>query len=253
MLPLVCLIAGCLAAVPPQALAQGAIRVDTIFKSVRPSLRIPYYLQVHGDTVVMIVGGPWLLRSVDRGDTWDSVQISGMSIQYQMPGNGLYIFGMVLSPTPIIFISRDGWTVTEDYPRERGVPGPAAPRGLYVHPLTPELTFLRTEFSGRFPNSDVHFLFWRRNDTTNWTEVPLPMHSLGSSRRIWLSFDFGRPERLWVTVNGEDWVHDDLEEEYYYSDDLGATWTQIPVSYPALIGMTVPHFVRNDSSSLCSG
>ena len=182
LLPLVCIMAVCLAGVPPQALAQGAIRVDTIFKAVEPRVKYPAYLQVHGDTVVWVVKGAdepgsWLLRSLNRGDTWDSVLLT-LPHQHQMPGNGLYIFGMVLSPTPIIFISRDGWTVTKDYPFDRGIPGTVNPRELYVHPLTPELTFLRTEFSGRFPNSDVHFLFWRRNDTTNWKEFPLPMHSL---------------------------------------------------------------------------
>ena len=70
----------------------------------------------------MIVGdaaelGGWLLRSLNRGDTWDSVLLT-LPHQHQMPGNGLYIFGMLLNPPYTMSISRDGWTVTEDYPRE---------------------------------------------------------------------------------------------------------------------------------------
>ena len=122
LLPLVCLIAGCLAAVPPQALAQGAIRVDTIFRSVEPRIKPLNFLQVHGDTVVMIVGdladpGGWLFRSLDRGDTWDSLRMTYPN-EPQMPGNGLYIFGMLSNPSYTMLITRDGWTVTKDYPSE---------------------------------------------------------------------------------------------------------------------------------------
>ena len=120
---------------------------------------------------------------------------------------------------------------------------------LFVEADSSNLMFLNCVQTGRFPNTEAHFLYYRTHADADWTEINLPRHSLGSSRRIWLSFDFGRAERIWITVNGDDYLYRNLPEEYYYSDDLGVRWSQITTAYPALIGMSTRDWGIGDTSS----
>ncbi|MBI2793572.1 MAG: T9SS type A sorting domain-containing protein [Ignavibacteria bacterium] len=235
--------------------AQVTVRVDTLFRWFPPSLRQINALQTNGDTVVFFSDDAdsdsmLVFRSTDKGDSWDSslhLFFGRYAPGMPFPGFGMYAGAFEPYPTAI-YLWRGGVNVTVNYPNSSGVPPDLSVRGFYVHPLNPELTYLRTRNSGTFPGFEFDFLFYRPSDDEPWSMLNVPAHTQGGSRRIQFDFDWGRPERLWVTINGDDLWQVGLPEESYYSDDMGVTWTQVANAYLTLIGLWRTDWGLGDTS-----
>ncbi|MBI2795023.1 MAG: T9SS type A sorting domain-containing protein [Ignavibacteria bacterium] len=235
--------------------AQVTVRVDTLFRWFPPNLRWINALQTNGDTVVFFSDDAdsdsmLVFRSTDKGDSWDSslhLYFGGYAPGMPFPGFGMYAGAFEPYPTAI-YLWRGGANVTVNYPNSSGVPPDLSVWGFYVHPLNSELTFLRTRNSGTFPGFEFDFLFYRPSDDEPWSMLNVPAHTQGGSRRIQFDFDWGRPERLWVTINGDDLWQVGLPEEYYYSDDMGASWTQVANAYLKLIGLWRTDWGLGDTS-----
>ena len=142
------------------------------------------------------------------------------------------------------YLTRDGINViidstSLDFLRDR-----LTPTAHYLHPLKLNETFVscHSSFSGPI-KIKADYWFHRDTDDGQWEEILIPSHSRGISREAFLNFDYSRPERLWVTIDGGyDGFGSYFEHDYHYSDDLGKTWVRVFHEIPTLMGMLKPDY-----------
>ncbi|MBK6761413.1 MAG: T9SS type A sorting domain-containing protein [Ignavibacteria bacterium] len=144
----------------------------------------------------------------------------------------------------ITYLTRDGINIIVDSAGLKFLPDRISPKAYYVHPLKLNETFVscHSSFSGPI-KIKADYWFHRDTDDGQWEEIPIPSHSRGISREAFLNFDYSRPERLWVTIDGGyDGFGSYFEHDYHYSDDLGKSWVRVFHEIPTLMGMLKPDY-----------
>jgi hypothetical protein len=233
-------------AAPEVAHAQGNWIVDTLFAEQRPFNKGGVSYVTHGDTIVGVwhipgdERGQMLMRSTDKGDTWDSIYHSSLYLSPQVPTMGL---GMAGIQNRVTYATRDGWSVNADSTGLRFLPDDIHPVRHNLHPFRLNESFVKCNFDG--PIQDIYADFWfhRVSDDSAWREIIMPRHSLGIARGADITFDYSNPDRLWLSIDGGfDQTGSLFEFDRYYSDDVGRTWTKVDHEIPPLMGMFKPGY-----------
>ncbi|MBS1561517.1 MAG: T9SS type A sorting domain-containing protein [Bacteroidetes bacterium] len=222
--------------------AQSRNDVDTVFRSSEPNDFRFLDFQISGDTIVGWVGNfndalakSWILFSTDAGNTWDSIPAPDSSVyQRQLPFQGICVIMLEYSTkTKRLFVSRDGKTFSHQSLLESGFPDVLIPERVLVNPHNSQELYLRGKtFDGSFD-----FMFKRSRDNGLWYEIKLPFHSENHGRSTRLDFDYSKPNRLWATIDGSRGRRYDFPDEYFYSDNEGESWIQVPTQIPVFMGV----------------
>ena len=231
------------------AAAQSFQKVDSLFRSEAPLAKTTGEVATFGDTILVvrrdmvIEEASWIYRSFDKGKTWDSLYFPLLRLNTQIPVMGAAMAGMSYGYTTT-YLTRDGINViidstSLDFLRDR-----LTPRAHYLHPLKLNEAFVTCRSSGPLSTMYADYWFHRDTDYGEWKEIPIPSHSKGrTARGAFLNFDYSRPERLWVTIDGGyDGIGTFFEHDYHYSDDLGKTWVRVFHEIPTLMGMLKPDY-----------
>ncbi|HLP27705.1 MAG TPA: hypothetical protein VK147_03630 [Candidatus Didemnitutus sp.] len=229
------------------AAAQNFQKVDSLFRSEPPFSVWIGDLLTFKDTLYLVRrlvnndSSTWIYRSYDKGKTWDSLYFPVLRLNTQIPVMGAAITGM---RNRITYLTRDGINIVVDSAGLKFLPDGLTPRAHYLHPLKLNEAFFTCRSSGPLSTMYADYWFHRDTDYGEWKEIPIPSHSKGrTARGAFLNFDYSRPERLWVTIDGGyDGFGSYFEHDYHYSDDLGKTWVRVFHEIPTLMGMLKPDY-----------
>lgn len=218
---------------------------DTIWVDDDSSIASPVYLRAYGDTVVLATSGQLdgtnLWFSDDRGNHWQSQKLKGYP-QGFMPGVGVHSGGVTLIEGigQHVWLYRGNELVYSDTVGKSGDMPPYTVRRIYIHPLRPEIAFLKCEvpvFQSYF--SEPTYI--RFSDSESWIPFKIPRSNFAGGYATTIEFDYSRTDRIWVSVNGSDYFNRDLPNENYYTDDYGITFHAVEVmasdTLPKIIGM----------------
>ena len=203
--------------------AQDYGRIDTIWTNERGT---PAYIRAHGDSI--IVGSVdndsvnEVVFSSNTGREWKSFPDDDVP-RPSLPGTGVYAVTISYEKRGYLKVYRGSDLVTID---TIGMEGDAIPyrfESVHVHPLRPHTIFLKCKYA---PTQLATFnpIYYRISDSSEWTPLKTPSSRYGQSRLVTLGFDYARPDRLWVTVNGSHFFDRYLPDENYYTEDLGETY-----------------------------
>lgn len=226
--------------------AQNLPKVDSLFRSEAPLGKTTGEVSTFGDTILVvrmdrvIEEASWIYRSYDKGKTWDSLYFPSLQLATQIPVMSPALAGI---RNRITYLTRDGINIIVDSTGLRFLPDRLTPEEHYLHPFKLNETFVKCHFSGPLSTMYADYWFHRDTDFGEWKEIPIPGHSKGTARGAFLNFDYSRPERLWVSVDGGyDGIGTFYEHDNYYSDDLGRTWVRVFHEIPTLMGMVKPDY-----------
>ncbi len=245
LLPIAALLLWCVNT--PNAAAQNFQKVDSLFKSEAPLAKTTGEVATFGDTILVVrmdrvmEEASWIYRSYDKGKTWDSLYFQSLQLRTQIPVMGPALAGI---RNRITYLTRDGINIIVDSAGLKFLPDGLTPRAHYLHPLKLNEAFFTCRSSGPLSTMYADYWFHRDTDYGEWKEIPIPSHSKGrTARGAFLNFDYSRPERLWVTIDGGyDGIGSFFEYEYHYTDDLGKTWVRVFHEIPTLMGMLKPDY-----------
>lgn len=217
------------------ATAQGVLKIDTLFRSVAPNIVNYEILGVRDDTVIIWTGGGTgfpnhtALHSTDGGRTFKEVTTIPTDYDSPRPRKGLSRARLYPNSSRSTFITRDGVNFVEQRVADY-LDVPYAHQYL-IHPTHPDTTFLIFQGEKSIWDNYREWLFYRFNDNDQWTPMKVPFHRQGYSRRLTVNFDYARPSRIYVSIDGEDWGSaggwNGTKYEFHMTDDWGETWTKL--------------------------
>ncbi len=225
------------------ATAQGVLKIDTLFRSVTPNIVNYEILGVRDDTVIIWTGSGTgfpnhsALYSTDGGRTFKEVTTLPSDNGAHRPRKGLSRARLYPNSSRSSFITRDGVNFVEQRVADY-LDVPYAHQ-YFIHPTHTDTTFLVYQGEKSIWDNYREWLFYRFNDNDRWTLMKVPFHRQGYSRRMTVNFDYARPSRIYVLIDGEDYGStggwNGTKYEQHVTDDWGETWTQLPVRTPGVV------------------
>jgi hypothetical protein len=211
------------------------LKIDTLFRSVAPNIVNYEILGVRDDTVIIWTGGGTgfpnhtALHSTDGGRTFKEVTTIPTDYDSPRPRKGLSRARLYPNSSRSTFITRDGVNFVEQRVADY-LDVPYAHQYL-IHPTHPDTTFLIFQGEKSIWDNYWDWLFYRFNAHDRWTPMKVPFHRQGYSRRLTVNFDYARPSRIYVSIDGEDWGSaggwNGTKYEFHMTDDWGETWTKL--------------------------
>lgn len=239
------LLFGVMLFVPAMSISQTlSYPADTLHSQRGLESRATEQLIVRRDSIIRFTykDGPdstmWMYSSQDAGRSWDSVKLTyEFNPNQPLPSNELASMSISLDRQYVI-ITRDGRTLLRDSVYSRGLDTSLRAGPIFYHPLNSQQQYLwcTPKRHGRY---DVNCWQYRQGDTGTWKRMALPVAWAGLTRRYRLSFDYGEPNRIWMTLIQET-PAEPIPDQCYYSDNNGEAWVRVPSPLPSYIGLLAP-------------